>query len=50
MTAMPLELFVKELQLKIGLAGYDILFAYFVVEAKAKRMAFALGNSYIHLT
>ena len=31
----PLCLFVKMLQLKVGLAGYDILFAYFVVEVKS---------------
>ena len=36
MTPMPLGLFVKKLQPKVGLAGYDILFAYFVVEAKSK--------------
>ena len=40
MTPMPLELFVKKLQPKVGLGGYDIprdiLFAYFVVEAKSK--------------
>ena len=33
---MPLGLFVKELQSKVGLAGYDILFVYFVVKAKTK--------------
>ena len=36
MTPMPLGLFVKKLQPKVGLAGYDILFAYLVVEAKSK--------------
>ena len=36
MTPIPLGLFVKKLQPKVGLAGYDILFAYFVVEAKSK--------------
>ena len=36
MTSMPLGLFVKKLQPKVGLGGYDILFAYFVVEAKSK--------------
>ena len=36
MTPMSLGLFVKKLQPKVGLAGYDILFAYFVVEVKSK--------------
>ena len=36
MTPMLLGLFVNKLQPKVGLAGYDILFAYFVVEAKSK--------------
>ena len=36
MTPMPLGLFVKKLQPKVGLGGYDIFFAYFVVEAKSK--------------
>ena len=36
MTPMPLGLFVKKLQPKVGLARYDIIFAYFVVEAKSK--------------
>ena len=36
MTPMPLGLFVKKLQPKGGLGGYDILFAYFVIEAKSK--------------
>ena len=31
---MPLGLFVKKWQPKLGLAGYDKLFAYFVVDAK----------------
>ena len=35
MTPMPLGLFVKKWQTKIGLAGYDILFTYFIVEAKS---------------
>ena len=36
MTRRSLGIFVKMLQLKVGLAGYDILLAYFVVEAKSK--------------
>ena len=36
MTPMPLGLFVEKLQPKVGLGGYDIIFAYFVVEAKSK--------------
>ena len=36
MTPIPLELFVKKLQSKVGLGGYDIFFAYSVVEAKSK--------------
>ena len=36
MTLRSLGLFVKKLQPKVGLGGYDILFAYFVVEAKSK--------------
>ena len=36
MTTMPLWLFVKKWQLKVGLAGYYILLAYFVVGAKSK--------------
>ena len=36
MTPRSLGLFVKKLQPKVGLAGYDILFTYFVVEAKSK--------------
>ena len=36
MTPMPLGLFVKKLQPKVGLGGYDILFAYFVVETKGR--------------
>ena len=35
-TPRPLGLFVKELQSKVDLAGYDILFASFAVEAKSK--------------
>ena len=37
MTPMLLGLFVKKLQPKVGLVGYDILFAYFEVEAKSKK-------------
>ena len=37
MTPMPLELLVKKLQPDVGLAGYDILFAYSVIEAKSKK-------------
>ena len=36
MTPMPVGLFVKKLQPKVGLGRYYILFAYFVVEAKSK--------------
>ena len=36
MIPMPLGLFVEKLQPKVGLGRYDILFAYFVVEAKHK--------------
>ena len=36
MTPMPLGLFIKKLQPEVGLAGYDILFDYFVVEEKIK--------------
>ena len=36
MTPRSLGLFVKKLQPKVGLVGYDILFTYFVVEAKSK--------------
>ena len=35
----PLGLFIKDWQTKVGLAGYDILFAYFVVRAKSKILA-----------
>ena len=35
-TLIPLGLFVKKLNPKVGLEGYDILFAYFVVEVKSK--------------
>ena len=40
MTPMPLGLFIKKLQPKVGLGGYDILFAYLVVEAKSKMVVF----------
>ena len=33
---VPCGLFVKKLQPKVDLAGYDIFFAYFVVEAITK--------------
>ena len=36
MTLRSLGLYIKKLQSKVGLGGYDILFAYFVVEAKSK--------------
>ena len=36
MTPTPLGLFVEKLPTKLGLGGYDILFAYFLVEAKSK--------------
>ena len=37
---MLLGLFVEKLQPKVGLGGYDILFAYFVVEAKSKKIIY----------
>ena len=37
MTPMPLGLFVQKLQPKVSLGRNDILFAYFVVEAKSKK-------------
>ena len=38
MTPMSLiGLFLKKLQPKVGLPGYDILFAYFIVEAKSQK-------------
>ena len=40
MTPMPLGLFVEKLQPKFGL--YEILFAYFVVEAKSKNDILAI--------
>ena len=43
MTPMPVGLFVKKLQPKVGLGRYYILFAYFVVEAKSKNMAVDWG-------
>ena len=39
MTSRSLGLFVKKLQPKVGLGRYDILFAYFVVEAKSKNQS-----------
>ena len=42
-TPMPLGLLAKKLQPKVGLAGYDMLFAYFVVEAKSE-MSLWLNN------
>ena len=44
MTPRSLRLFVKKLQPKVGLGGYDILFAYFVVEAKSKNHIFFKFN------
>ena len=41
---MPLGLFVQKLQPKVGLAGYDILFVYFVVEAKSSKVQKAEKN------
>ena len=35
MTPMSLGLFIKKLQPKVASRGYDILFAYIVVEAKS---------------
>ena len=44
---MPLGLFVEKLQPKVGLGGYDILFAYFVVEeAKGKTNIFFFEISF----
>ena len=43
MAPMPLGLFVKKWQPKVGIAEYDILFAYFVVEAKSKNGSRILG-------
>ena len=42
MTPMPLGLFIKKFQPKVGLGGYDIIFAYFVVEAKSKMQKMTL--------
>ena len=39
MIPVPLGLFVKKLHPKVGLARYYILFVYFVVEAKSKRLS-----------
>ena len=44
MTSMPLRSFLKKLQPKVDLGGYDILFAYYVVEAKNKIMKFDLNS------
>ena len=38
----PISLFVKQLRPKVGLGGYDILFAYFGIEAKSKKDFMAL--------
>ena len=46
---MPLGLFVKKLQPKVGLGGYYILFAYFVVEAKIKRNKTGSPDSYFYV-
>ena len=43
---MPLGLFVEKLQRKFGLAGYDILFAYFEIEAKSKNPSVLSTVSY----
>ena len=40
MTPIPLGLFVKKLQQNVGLGGYDILFAYFVVEKQKEYLHF----------
>ena len=37
MTFMPLGLFIKKWQSKVSLAGYDILFTYFELDAKSER-------------
>ena len=47
MIRMPLGLFVKKLQPKVGLAGYDILFAYFVVEVKSK-ISMIMNKTYMY--
>ena len=39
-----LGLFVEKLQPKVSLAGYDILFAYFIVEAKSKNKISIANN------
>ena len=49
MTLTPLGLFVKKLQPKVGLAGYNILFAYFVVEAKSKKNNFSTTSPIFYL-
>ena len=50
MTPMALGLFVKKCQPKVGLARYDILFAYFEVEVKSMFIAFTeyVRNQYTH--
>ena len=40
---MPVGLFVKKLKPKVCLAGYDILFAYFIVGAKSKNIVDIFG-------
>ena len=45
MTPMPLGLFFKKIPPKVGLGGYDIIFAYFVVEAKSKNTEY-VSNQY----
>ena len=42
MTFMLLGLFIKNLEPKVGLGGYEILFAYFVVEAKSKKYWYSI--------
>ena len=48
MTPIPLGLFVKRLQSEVDLAEYDILFAYFVVEAESKKNESNIENSKIY--
>ena len=43
---MPLGLFVRKWQPKVGLAGYDMLFTYFVVEAENKHRRLIEGRDF----
>ena len=42
-THASIGLFVEKLQSVFGLAGYDILFAYFAVEVKKQVLGFYIG-------